>query len=287
MVDGFLENAFVWRKDESLSKNIIPYRKPWIGFFHNPPNMPTWFSDNNAYPNSILNDKYFKRSLVNCKGLYVLSEYHARFLRTVIPNTPVNVLYHPTEIPDNKFSFENFVKNKDKSVVNIGWWLRKLNSFYLLNSPYKKIRLLPNNKCKDTIFRLSKIERAVYNIELTNEQNQSVNLVDHLSNEDYDKLLTENIIFLDLYDSSANNAIIEAIARATPILINRHPAIIEYLGNDYPFYFTDYNDAENKLKDLDLIGETHNYLLNFDLRKNIMLETFISDFKESEIYQKL
>ena len=104
---------------------------------------------------------------------------------------------------------------------------------------------------------------------------------------DYDKLLTENIIFLDLYDSSANNAIIEAIARATPILINRHPAVIEYLGNEYPFYFNDYKDAENKLNNLDLIRETHNYLLNFDMRKNIMLETFISDFNKSEIYQNL
>lgn len=287
MLDGFLENAFVWRKDEFLSKGIIPYKKSWIGFFHNPPNMPTWFSDNSAYPNSILNDKYFKQSLTTCKGLYVLSNYHAKFLKSIIPNIPINVLYHPTEIPDIKFNFENFVKNKDKSLVNIGWWLRKLNSFYLLKSPYKKIRLLPNNKCKDTIFRLSKTERAIYDIELTKEQNESVNLIDHLSNEDYDKLLTENIIFLDLYDSSANNAIIEAIARATPILINRHPAIIEYLGNDYPLYFNDYKEAERKLNNLDLIKETNNYLLNFDLRKNIMLENFISDFQKSEIYQKL
>jgi hypothetical protein len=287
IVDGFLENAFVWRKEEFISKKNIPYRKPWVGFFHNPPNMPTWFSDNSAYPNSILNDKYFKQSLIYCKGLYVLSKYHANFLKVIISHIPINVLYHPTEIPDNKFNFENFIKNNDKSVVNIGWWLRKLNSFYLLNSPYKKVRLLPNNKCKDTIFRLSKVERALYNIELTEHQTKSVNLLDHLSNDDYDKLLTENIIFLDLYDSSANNAIIEAIARATPILINRHPAVIEYLGEDYPFYFNDYNEAENKLKNLDLIRQTHNYLLNFDLRKNIMLETFVSEFSNSEIYQKL
>ena len=287
LLDGFLENAFVWRKEEFIDKHIIPYKKPWIGFFHNPPNMPTWFSDNNAYPNSILNDKYFKRSLVNCKGLYVLSEYHAKFLRTVIPQTPVNVLYHPTEIPENKFNFNNFIKNENKSLVNIGWWLRKLNSFYQLNSPYTKIRLLPNNKCKDTIFRLSKIEKTLYDIQLTDDQNKSVKLVDHLSNNEYDKLLTENIVFLDLYDSSANNAIIECIARGTPLLINRHPAVIEYLGEEYPFYFKDYNEATNKLHDIDLIKYTNEYLLNFSLRKNIMLETFIDDFKKSTIYQNL
>jgi glycosyltransferase involved in cell wall biosynthesis len=287
MADGFLENAFVWRKDDCITKRQLPYRKSWIGFFHNPPNMPTWFSDNSAYPNSILHDKYFKQSLQNCKGLYVLSNYHARFLKTIIPQIPINVLYHPTEIPENKFNFEKFVKNKNKSLVNIGWWLRKLNSFYQLNSPYNKIRLLPNNKCKDTIFRLSKIERALYGINLTEEQNKSVKMVDHLSNDDYDTLLTENIVFLDLYDSSANNAVIECIARATPILINKHPAVIEYLGEEYPFYFKDYDDVSYKLNDIDLIKQTHQYLLNFSLRKNIMLDTFIDDFKKSEIYQKL
>jgi len=287
LLDGFLENAFVWRKNEFIEKRTIPYKKPWIGFFHNPPNMPTWFSDNSAYPNSILNDKYFKRSLTNCKGLYVLSNYHAKFLKTIIPQIPINVLYHPTEIPENKFSFTNFINNNNKSLVNIGWWLRKLNSFYQLNSPYNKIRLLPNNKCKNTIFRLSKVERSLYNIELTEEQNKSVQLVDHLSNDDYDKLLTENIVFLDLYDSSANNAIIECIARGTPLLINRHPSVIEYLGEEYPFYFENYNDATNKLNDIHLIKHTNEYLLNFSLRKNIMIETFISDFEKSEIYKNL
>ncbi len=287
MLDGFLENAFVWRKDEFIQKNKIPYRKPWVGFFHNPPNMPTWFSDNNAYPNSILHDKYFKQSLINCKGLYVLSNYHAKFLKKMVPQIPVNVLYHPTEVPDNKFDFNKFLNNKNKSLVNIGWWLRKLNSFYQLDSPYHKIRLLPNNKCKDTIFRLSKIERTLYDIELTDEQNKSVRLLDHLSNDEYDKLLTENIVFLDLYDSSANNAIIECIARGTPLLINKHPAIIEYLGEEYPFYFDTYTNATDKLNDIDLIKHTHEYLMDFPLRKNIMIDTFVSQFEKSEIYQKL
>jgi len=122
---------------------------------------------------------------------------------------------------------------------------------------------------------------------LTEEQNKSVKLVDHLSNDEYDKLLTQNIVFLDLYDSSANNAIIECIARGTPLLINKHPAVIEYLGEEYPFYFENYDDVTNKLNDIHLIKHTNEYLLNFSLRKNIMIETFISNFEKSEIYKNL
>ena len=49
-------------------------------------------------------------------------------------NIPVYTLYHPTEIPDIKFDIEEFKKCKDKKVVQIGWWLRKLHSIFLLPS---------------------------------------------------------------------------------------------------------------------------------------------------------
>ena len=286
--DGFIENAFSWRKNQYLEKNIIPYKDPWIGFLHNPPNMPLWFSDNNSYPQTLIHDEHFRESLRNCKGLYVLSDYYKRFLKHYIPSIPVNVLYHPTEIPDIKFNFDKFYKNQNKSIVNIGWWLRRLNSIFLLNGGnYQKIRLMPNNKCKDTILRLTNIERDLFGIRLTQDQINSVKIIDHLENKEYDKLLTENIVFLDLYDTSANNAVIECIARGTPLLINKHPATIEYLGEEYPFYFDSLKQASDKLNDIDLIKYTHEYLMSFDKRKQITIEYFKQQFKESEIYKSL
>ena len=286
--DGFIENAFSWRKNQYIVDEIIPYKEPWIGFLHNPPNMPLWFSDNNSYPQTLIHDAYFKESLNSCKGLYVLSNYYKRFLKRYLPQIPINVLYHPTEIPDLKFNFDKFYKNKNKSVVNIGWWLRKLNSIFLLDSGhYQKIRLMPNNKCKDTILRLIDIERDLYNFTLSKNQIDSVKFIDHLDNNDYDVLLSQNIVFLDLYDTSANNAVIECIARATPLLINRHPATIEYLGEEYPFYFDSLKEANKKLNDVNLIRNTHQYLMTFDKRKQITIEYFKQQFKESDIYQSL
>ena len=287
MFDGFLENAFAWRKEEYIKNKVIPYKKPWVGVFHNPPNMKPWFTDNASCANMMVNDRYFNESLKSCKGLYVLSEYHARYLREVIKKVPINVLYHPTEIPDIIFSFENFINNEDKKIYNIGWWQRKLNSFYQLKSPYRKVRLLPNNRCSQTIDRLSKIERAIYNIQLTEEQASSVEMKEHIENDLYDIELSKNLVFLDLYDSSANNAIIECIARATPILINMHPAVIEYLGEEYPFYYSCYEEAEYKLNQLDLIEKTHSYLLNSKKRNNIKIETFLQEFERSSIYNSL
>ena len=55
--------------------------------------------------------------------------------------------------------------------------------------------------------------------------------------EEYDDLLSKNIIFIDLYDASANTVVVECIARKTPLLVTRLDAVIEYLGKDYPLYF--------------------------------------------------
>jgi hypothetical protein len=285
--DGFLENVFVWKKHKLLTNNILPYNKPWIGVFHNPPNMPCWFSDNGAHPNMILSDYVFKQSLTHCKGIYVLSQYHANYLKLFIPEIPINVLRLPTEIPEKKFTYEKFINNPNKSILTIGWWLRKLHSFFLLKSPYKKIQILPIDKCKGVLTRLKAIESSVYNIKITDEQYKSVEMIDQLNNDAYDDLLTENIVYLNLYDSSANNVIVECIARGTPILINKLPATIEYLGEDYPFYFADQIEAEKKLNDLALIKETTEYLTVFDNRKYIFKDYFINNFINSSIYKNL
>ena len=50
----------------------------------------------------------------------------------------------------------------------------------------------------------------------------------------YDCLLPENVMAIELFDASANNVVVECIARNTPIIVNRHPAVVEYLTADYP-----------------------------------------------------
>tara|TARA_R100000908_G_scaffold64981_1_gene51018 strand:- start:6598 stop:7014 length:417 start_codon:yes stop_codon:yes gene_type:complete len=91
-----------------------------------------------------------------------------------------------------------------------------------------------------------------------------VEILDWLSHNDYDDILTSGIVFLDLYDSSANNAVIECIARNTPLLVNKHPAVVEYCGEDYPLYFENLDHAASILYDKDLIISAHEYLKNMD-----------------------
>lgn len=90
----------------------------------------------------------------------------------------------------------------------------------------------------------------------------SVNIIDTLDNTAYDTLLSENIVFLSLVDASAVNTVIECIVRCTPLLVNRHPAVEEMLGTQYPFYYESMAEANIKCTDYELIRLTHSYLVD-------------------------
>lgn len=316
LFDGFLENNFLWkypkeeirpprilekmRQDDvfkflanSVEQGIIPYTEPWVGFIHNPPKMPIWFSYKES-PQMMFNKKAWQDSLEHCVGLFALSKYHAEWIKQQT-GKPVSILYHPTEIPDVQFDFNKFVENSNKKIVQIGWWLRKLNAIYQLPIAkdnalkYEKIRLIPLfSKYADQHIRyLMNLEKKIYHLNMIDEfLENTVDLV-ALSNQEYDLLLSENIVFVELYDSSANNAVIECIARGTPLLVNPLPSVVEYLGTDYPMYFSTLEEAAEKAMNLSLIWDTHQYLKNSEVRNKLSAEYFLKSFQESEVYQMI
>ena len=289
--DGWIEKNFAWQRKEYSEMRLIPYREPWIGVMHNPPNTPTWASPDSS-PSAILATPEFQESLAMCKGLYTLSKYHAEFLRCYIKTVPIETFYHPSEIPEMKFDFDKFVENMDKKIVNIGWWLRKISSIYRLEvdpSIYQKIRLVPPvfSVAEHTLERLIEVEGTLLKQPLSEEMRRSAIDVRHMPNEDYDILLSKNIVFVDLYDASANNAIIDCMVRATPILVNPLPAVVEYLGADYPLYFNTLDEASKKAKNVALIKAAHDYLATSGVVEKITGEYCLSTIRNGEIWKSL
>lgn len=292
-VEGFLERPFYFELDKYKKEKLLPFTSPWIGFMHNPYNMPKWFLPK-ADPQSIFDLPEFQESLLKCKGIYTLSESNARLIKNKLPEINVDWLYHPTEFPYVIFDYNRFIRNEYKQVINIGWWLRKYYSIFLLKVDshlfYKK-RLLPiNTKAKyiqDLIKMIQLEEQKILNIKLNSTDLLGVSDLEFQNNDEYDRLLSENIVFVDLYDSCANNVIIECMARYTPILVNRLPSTIDYLGEDYPFYFDTLKDASNKLHDLDLIKETTEYLKQPTICDRVRIHTFLNKFENSNIYKSV
>jgi hypothetical protein len=93
---------------------------------------------------------------------------------------------------------------------------------------------------------------------------KSVTIIKKMSPEDYDVMLTNSILLLDLFEVSASNALVECIMSCTPVYVKKHPAIVEYIGNEYPLFFENVDEID--VKDKDLIN-AHKYLLKLDKYK--------------------
>lgn len=316
LFDGFVENNFAWKhwRDgireaavlrrlmaqgafeelaTSEEQGIVPYNRPWVGFFHNPHRMPHWFHYQES-PQSILSKDIWRDSVRHCLGLFVLTRYQAEWLRTQV-DVPVSVLTHPTEIPQSQFSYEAFESSSDRRIVQVGWWLRRLNAIYELpvarNNPlgYKKIRLVPRffDDADNYLRSLMQKEMEELQIEIPAEYAENTVDVQHLPDAEYDELLSSNIVFLNLYDAGANCAIVECIARATPVLVNRLPPVVEYLGNDYPFYYVTLEEAAAKAIDTRLIRQTHRYLRSSPMREQMSPDRFRRQLRASIVFRSL
>ena len=271
------ENFFI------LNNNII--KKDWIGIIHLTPNTPTYLNNMNVL--ELFNNKNFKESLKYCIKLITLSDYLKTYITNNINNNINNnieiiKLYHPIKNVNKHFSLDDYLNNNNKFIIQIGQQLRVFKTF--LNLEFKshaKIWLCNHDKS----IILNHINKELnINLQSFNELDDYLNLYDieckNLNNTDYDNLITKNIIFLHLYDASANNTLLEAITYKIPIIINKHPAIIEYLGEDYPLYYKNISELDDNFINNDRIIEAYNYLSKFN-KSNIMYKNFCQELLEN------
>jgi hypothetical protein len=289
LFNGYVDTSYMWTALGRIETRypMLPHHRPWVGFLHHPPFVPEWFFQG-AYPSArhVVQSTTFQESLPFCLGLFTLSNYLKAWLEREI-SVPVNCLFHPAETTELRFTLGAYDANKEKKVVHVGWWLRKLHSFFGLKTrAVHKLLLLPlTRKDADNPLAQSMLgaERALaggYTVDdLTTEYFKST--------QEYDRLLSENIVFLDLYDTSANNVVVECIVRNTPLIINRHPAVMEYLGEAYPLYFESLEEASELIEDSRAIEAGYSYLSQLGVKRFLSAEEFTARLAKSEIYQRL
>jgi hypothetical protein len=281
--DGILLDTFIERTFLYLPNKAKPHLKPWLGIIHIPHKTPEWYFPEKSN-RSLFNSTAWKESYPYCKGLFTLSAYHQQHLMKEL-DIPIDRLWHPTEIPEMTWSWDRFSSNPDKKIIQIGFWLRKLHSIFLLPPvPFRKVMLLKQDADVDTLMKLE-FQHLPQNDLLTQEALRSVTKIQHISNRNYDIWLSENIVFLDLYDASANNTIIECMARNTPVLVNPIEPVVEYLGAEYPLYYQSLREAADKVSDSNQILSAYNYLKNHPKKYRLKGDFFLKCLIQSRIYQ--
>jgi len=291
LCDLYLDRTFHWNYEICSKIGIIPYKKNWIGFIHHTTNIK--YTDYNVI--NMFEKPLFLESLKTCKMLITLSKYLQKKIKNIVIaynfNIPVIRLFHPTEFiePSQQFDYNQFINQPVKKIVQVGAWYRNIDAIYKLS--------LGQNPLKYERFALKGPKMESYYSDIINNQDiisrdtksrniskaflyafeKPVGIINKLSNSDYDNLFKTSIIFIELYDVSAANTIIESIVRNTPILINKLEGIVEYLGESYPFYYTDYNEARSKANNPEIIKRTYKYLKNMD-KTFLTIEYFLHHF---------
>ena len=267
-IDG-VEAHFLWD-----DKTVID--KKWFGFIHLTPITP-------AYLYNILNLHYlfeldiFKSSLKNCLFLLTLSSYITEFLKQKLNECGLNIrvitILHPTDMVCPKFTLDNYNNNSNKHIIQIGQQLRKVTSIFRLNTKLNRIWLTgfkDMNRIKNILLN----EAKVFNYKDINYDIVDMKYLN--SFDEYDKLLSKNIVFIDLFDAGANNTVVECIARNTPIIVNKIPGVVEYLGEEYPLYFTNLDNIDSLLT-YENIEKTYYYLKNLN-KEFLDVNNFVKKF---------
>lgn len=279
-LDSFIERTFCWHPEGPRA-----HRRPWVGFIHIPPRVPSWFQAEQSNE-AIFKTSFWRESLPLCRGLYTLSRYHRRALEGRL-DVPVEDLVFPTEAPRLKWTWDRFAANPDKKVVQVGWWLRKLHAIFILPTrSYRKIFLRVTHTDLDGLLRRER-EILLRTGEFRDSMYDSAEQIVYIPHAAYDRLLAENIVILNLYDSSANNTLIECMVRHTPLLVNPVGAVVEYLGPDYPLYFDSLDEAAAKAESPDLLQEASGYLAGYSGRRALDGDVFLDSLVRSEIYRRL
>lgn len=301
VLDVYSDKTFGWNRELYKKMGILPFRRSWIGFFHHTPN--TDYSNNNL--TSVIESDEFKKSLKKCKGVFVLSNYVKEWFQHKFPELKVYLMHHPTQVPDNLFDYSKFMHNNNKKVIQIGAWYRNSYSIYALPHPkdFKKVALkgcsmenyfAPHDyfeKLQDCLgvdvdgeVGPCRVGQQLGNkfvvglLDHIKESYEKVEIMEKLTNDEYDELLAQNIVFINLIDASACNTIIECIVRGTPILINRLPAVVEYLGFDYPLYYSSLDEARELLNNPLKIKKAHKYLVKKD-KSFLTIDHFLKKFE--------
>jgi hypothetical protein len=190
---------------------------------------------------------------------------------------PVNIitLKHPVVQEDIiPFSFEKFQKNAEKILIQIGQQYRKMTTIYHVSVPENYSKMwLTGTKLFERLNQIMKLEQKHIKKTVTPEMRSSVKMYYTQTYEEYDEYLSKNIVFIDLFDAAANNTVLECIVRKTPIIVNKLPGVVDYLGEEYPLYFTELDDVGRLLSEEKLL-EAHEYLKKMDYA-DIEIDYFI------------
>jgi hypothetical protein len=243
--------------------------EPWVGTIHSSPaeDLPGHLEYQAL--DVLLASEHFRNSSPHCLALFVLTSSLAMHLRRKlvdlgIAHIHVCAVNHPVTIGANAVLYDPSIDlpaafSNTSAVVLLGQQYRRIATIYKLKTLRKRLWLPGTN---DMVHMLRRRD-----LELREEQvalDESVEIVRLEDHADYDRFVRQNIIVLDMWAAVANNAVLECMALHVPCLISKLDGPVEYLGEEYPLFFSSTDELQLLLDDETALRAkmlaAHNYL---------------------------
>lgn len=281
--NGILFDDFV---EQNFCYNPIPniYREPWIAIFHHPKNIPL-FGNYKENLSRVFEMDEFKESCKELKVAFALSDDLAEWLRERLDCKVVS-LKHPMGINENNL-WDAEKWNADKQAYQIGFYLRNTRLIEQIpevdgiqyNRLWSDMTWLKNydnrvSKYWDHHFNTSfDFEDANYYDTRYHYRTAEECSVKFVLPSRYDEILKSGVVVVEYFECSASNVILECIASNTPIIVNRMPSTVQYLGEDYPLFFDHPEEIPHLFKKVE---EANAYLQDID-KDDILIDTFVKN----------
>jgi hypothetical protein len=275
------DTLFVGAVEQALLVSQEPLRCPWIGVSHQIPELAPGAEKIYGRKVATLDTvgDLLMASLPACRGLFTLSDcMRGRLGARLDGRVPIETLRHPTELAVRPFRWELYGDDPERRLIQLGQWGRLMRTIYEIEAP-SHAKLWLSGKAFDA-------ERLRTFMGEPAQPASEVSMPPRVDDDTYDWLLERSLCLVPLFDSSANTALIECVARAAPVLVNPLPAVIEYLGADYPLYFDSLEEASRAAEDRERVREAHLYLRRMP-KGHLSFAHFVRSMAGSRIYRSL
>ena len=221
--------------------------EPWMGVIHQPPLLEVpqsvvqaCFGDPLEFYDGYSQLPSAPNAISHMKAFITLSEHAKQFFAAKFPDATAYTLRYPHE------AVVQHRDDKPKYILHNGTFLKNmaiLNHFEKPFADQTKLLILTENIYSPKRYQFYRSFFAE-----TRPWFDDVEIVNRQSAKDYDDILQDSIVVMEYFDCSASTTVVECMACNVPIVVNRHPAVVEYLGVDYPLFYDSYEEIPDLIR---------------------------------------
>lgn len=224
LLDDFICQSF------EFNTETIVHREPWVGIFHHPTQINSPLEMDKARELRKISSPAWEESRKHLIGAIGLCDDVSNAVHAWL-GVPTITIKFPVIKGEGQWTL-NALRREGLKIVQLGDAHRDIRYIYhgnLPSAPWKLYRILRNNattKKRDLL------------LQGTGDTNKVTEL-SRLKDKEYDQLLNSCVVLQHMFGAAANNIVAECIKHGTPLIVNRLPALEEYLGHDYPLFYDD------------------------------------------------